>query len=289
MSVITEEDLVARQIESEFKNAIKSEERKTKQKRKISEELKSDDPKPKKEKKQSHIIPTTPEDIHAVRQYFWTTVVSIPLLGRVALYSGLCNELMCFYSYPILLTAHKRVDKKNVAENYILGVSKPAVVLSGLRAVFAKQYPQREASDFVFWELYKINKAYYTVKVEKTSHSQDMPALQMVETKTFGGAKDSSYVHWGEEVKKKRIEKAVPVECYFSDKDFNKIKSPKIPKTSKPYPENHLKDINARVEKMKEDRLLADKKSRDALSTKAIAEAMSNLKDEESSDDSSDE
>lgn len=280
--------LLKRQIESELKNAMRSEERKKKQKRKLSEKDKNEPPK-KKEKK-STTIPVSVKDVEAIRDYFWTCVVYLPLLKRLALYSGLTNETISFSAYPILLGPAQKKEGKSVPTDYILGVSKPSYVLTGLRELFKTLYPERNALDFQQWDAYRFNRAYYTIKVEKTSYPQEVLELQMVETKPFGGAKDASCVHWLEESKLKRWVKAIPLSDYFSDKDPTRVKRSRIPADAKSWPANHLHQINEKVDALKRSLLLAEEQAKNELSRKEIAEAMKNLKDDDNaSEDDSDE
>lgn len=278
-----DEALLNRQVEAELKNALKSEERKKKQKRKLSDKPEP----PKKKEKKSTVIPTSVNDLKEIRKRFYTSVVYLPLLDKIALYSGLTNETMCFACYPILLGPCEKKDNKNVPKDYILGVTKPSVIFTVLRDIFEKLYPERNSLDFMNWEVYRSNRSYYTVKVEKASYSQDVLELQMVETKPFGGPKDPPSVHWLEENKLKRWVKTISLEEYFKDKDPNKIKPPPIPKGTKPWPSNHLQYINQKVENLKKDLLLAQETATVELNKKEIAEAMNNLKD--SSGEESDE
>lgn len=284
----TVDPLFKRQIDSELKNALKSEERKKTQKRKLSEKNSSEPPK-KKEKK-SNTIPVSESDIHAIREYFWTQPAYIPSLKKLVLWSGLSNETLAFAAYPILLSAPTRKDKQLILGDYILGVSKPTYVLSGLRQLFATLYPERNAMDYSMWDLYKYNRAYYTVKVEKCSFNQEVLELQMVETKPFGGPKDPSNVHWLEENKLKRWAKAVSLEEFFKDKDPNKIlKNIRIPKDAKSWPGTHLNKINEKVEEMKRQLLVSEQEAETKLKKKEIADAIKNLKDDNSDESSDDE
>lgn len=278
--------ILKKQVESELKNAIRSEERKKNQKRKT---LSDRSEPPKKKEKKSNFIPVTEAAINACREYFWTTPVYLPLVDKVALFSGLTNETLCFGAYPILLSPHQKKDGLSVPVEYILGVSKPAIILYGLRKVFEKIYPERSPMDYSQWDLYRFNRAYYTVKVEKASFNQDLLELQMVETKTFGGAKDPTTIHWLEENKLKRWNKIVTLETYFADKDVSKVKVPRIPSSKKPWPANHLNKVNEAVEKMKKDLLLATQDAKEELNKKKIAEAMKNLNDGSEEDNSSDD
>lgn len=282
-----EDALLKRQIDSELKNAMRSEERKKKQKRKLSEKDKNEPPK-KKEKK-STTIPLSVKDVEAIRDHFWTTVVYLPLLDKVALYSGLTNETMSFAAYPILLGPVQKKDGKSTPIDYILGVSRPPVILTGLRDLFKKLYPDKNNMDFQQWDVYRWNRAYYTVKTEKTSWPQELLELQMVETKPFGGPKDPSCVHWLEESKLKRWGKAISLEAYFKDKEIARMKRSRIPANAKPWAENHLHQINEKVEALKRSLLIAEETSRRELSKKDIAEAMKNLKDDSDNDDDSSE
>ncbi len=279
-----EEALLQRQVDAELKNALKSEERKKKQKRKLSDKVEP----PKKKEKKSTVIPVTANDLKEIRKRFYTTPVFLPLLDKVALYSGLTNETMCFAAYPILLTPCERKDGKNVPKDYILGVTRPQVIFTVLRDIFKTLYPEKNAMDCMNWEVYRSNRSYYTVKVEKASYNQEVLELQMVETKPFGGPKDPSSVHWLEENKLKRWVKTVSLEEYFKDKNINKIKPPPIPSNSKPWPSNHLNQINQKVEELKKNLLLAEETAKTELNKKDISEAMANLK-EDSADESDEE
>ncbi len=285
-----EDPLFQRQIDSELKNALKSEERKKTQKRKLENKSKEEEP-PKKKEKKTNNIPITVRDVEAIRQYFWTDVVYNPVLDKVLLYSGLNNEVLAFGAFPILLSAPKRDEKKQlvVGEDYILGTSKTYLVIAGLRVLFARLYPDKSPLEYQHWDAYKFNRAYYGIKAEKNSYNQEALELQLVETKPFGGPRDCSSVHWLEEAKLKRWDKAVSLEKYLSDKDVNKIKKPKIPKEAKCWPADHLKKINERVEQLKRDLLVAEKESTEALKKKEISEAIKNLKNTDSDESSDDD
>lgn len=288
-TLTADDAILQKQVQSELKNALRSEERKKNQNKKRQLADKSSEP-PKKKEKKSTTIPVSEVAIAACREYFWTIPVYLPLVDKVAIFSGLTNETLCFGAYPILLSPHVKKDGLSVPVDYILGVSKPPLVLSGLRKIFEKIYPDRSPMDYSQWDIYRFNKAYYTVKAEKSSFNQDIIELNMVETKTFGGAKDPTTIHWLEENKLKRWNKIVPLEKYFADKDISKLKVPRIPQGKKPWPANHLNKVNEEVEKMKKNLLLAAEASKDELNKKKIAEAMKNLADgseeNESSDDS---
>lgn len=281
----TTDALFQRQIDSELKNALKSEERKKIQKRKIAE--KKDCEPPKKKEKKSNSIPVSVRDVEAIRGYFWTQICYLPLLKKVALWSGLCNETMAFASYPILLGPPVKKDGRSHPTDYVLGVPRPTIILSGLRELFSQLYPERNAMDYSLWDVYKYNRQYYSVKVEKCSFSQEVFELQMVETKPFGGPKDASSVHWLEENKLKRFGRAISIADFLKDKDISKMKRPKIPEGAKPWPSDHLNKINERVEEMKRQLLLAEETAKNELQKKDIKEAMENLKDQDDSDDAS--
>ena len=71
-----EKAILQRQIDAELKNALKSEERKKKQKRKLSDKDKVEPPK-KKEKK-STSIPLDVGDLKVIREKFYTVPVYLP-------------------------------------------------------------------------------------------------------------------------------------------------------------------------------------------------------------------
>ena len=280
-----EKAILQRQIDAELKNALKSEERKKKQKRKLSDKDKTEPPK-KKEKK-STSIPLTVEDLKLIRERFYTVPVYLPLLDKLALYSGLTNEALAFNAYPILLSAAIKKDGKSVPQDYILGVSKPPIIFTVLRDIFKILYPERNPMDCINWDVYKFNRAFYGFKTEKASYNQDLLQLSMAETKPFGGPRDPSNIHWLEENKLKRFVKTISLEEYFKDKDIKKIKNPEIPTTAKPWPANYLNQINEKVEALKKSLLLAEEKAEGALRKKEIADAIKNLK--ETSEDTSDD
>lgn len=274
----TQDAILQRQVDAELKNALKSEERKKKQKRKLSDKDKVEPPK-KKEKK-STSIPLTLEDLEMIRQRFYTVPVYLSLLDKLALYSGLTNETLAFSAYPILLSPAHKKDQKQVPQNYILGVSRPAIIFTVLRDIFKVRYPERNPMDCINWDVYRFNRAYYAFKTEKASYNQDILQLTMAETKPFGGPRDPANIHWLEENKLKRWVKAISLEEYFKDKDVKKIKNPPIPASAKPWPANYLNQINEKVEALKKNLLLAEEKAEGALKRKEIEDAMKNLKDD---------
>lgn len=276
--------ILNRQVEAELKNALKSEERKKKQKRKLSDKAEP----PKKKEKKSTVIPVTVNDLKEIRKRFWTTVVYLPLLDKIALYSALTNETMCFACYPILLGPCEKRDGKNIPKDYILGVSRPQVIFTVLRDIFKTLYPEKNAMDCMNWEVYRSNRSYYTVKVEKASYNQDVLELQMAETKPFGGPKDTPSVHWMEESGLKRWVKTISLAEYFKDKNVNKIKPPPIPPNAKPWPSNHLSQIKQKVEDLKKSLLLAEEAAKVEMNKKEIKDAMENLK-EDSAEESDEE
>ena len=280
----TQDPLLKRQIDSELKNALKSEQRKIKQKRKLSEKDKSEPP---AKKKKPSLYPITVRDVEECRKYFWTTIGYCPLINKVVIWSGLTNETMAHWIYPVLLGPVVKKDGKSIPTDYIVGVSRPPLVLSGLRDLFQRLYPDKNPGDFIHWDLYKVNKAYYTVKAEKISYQQDIQEFHLVETKPFGGPKDPPCIHWLEESKLKRIGKAIAIKEYLKDKDFNRLKRSKIPETAQVWGPEHLARIIEEVEKHKKNLLLAEKQATEKLNSDAIASAMSNLADE--SEESSDE
>lgn len=283
----TEEELFKRQVESEFKNAQKSEDRKLKQKRKLSDELKNE-PKPKK-KKNDNFIPVSPRDLEAIRDHFWTTTIDVPLLKRRILISTYTCELMSFGCYPILLSAPRKVNGKNKPDGYCLGVTRAPLVLSGLRKLFSTLYPERLATDFQLWDAYRWNRSYYGAKVEKMSYQNEAIELQMIETKPFGGPKDPTTVHWLEESKLARWEKAVSLESYFAQyPDIDKLPRPKLNQNFKVWPANHLANINSKVEELKKQFLSAENAATEKLQNSDVAEAMKNLKDYEDDESSND-
>jgi len=283
----SEKALLQRQVDAELKNALKSEERKKKQKRKLDSKDTKSEPPLKKEKK-STVIPITVRDIDAIRQKFYTVPVYLSLLDKVALFSGVSNETLAFAAYPIILGPLTKQDGKYVAKDYILGVSRIPYIFTILRKLFEELYPEKNAMDCCNWQVYKLNRAYYTVKPEKTSYNQDQLELQLAETKPLGGPKDTPSVHWLEENKLKRWEKAVTLETYFKDKDIRKIKGGKIPTTAKPFPSDYLNMINERVEELKKNLLLSQDAAKTELNKKSIADAMKNLKDDGSDSESDD-
>lgn len=278
--------LLQRQVDAELKNALKSEERKKKQKRKLDSTKDNKSEPPKKKEKKSTIIPITVRDIEAIRQKFYTVPVYLPLIGKVALFSGVSNETLAFAAYPIILGPLTKQDGKYIAKDYILGVSRIPYIFTILRGLFEELYPEKSAMDCCNWEVYRLNRAYYTVKPEKASYNQDLLELQLAETKPLGGPKDTPSVHWLEENKLKRWEKAITLETYFKDKDIRKIKGGKIPADAKSFPSDYLNTINEKVEELKKDLLLSQDKAKNELGKKEIAEAMKNLKDDASDSDS---
>jgi len=283
---VTQEQLLQRQIDFELKNALKSEERRIKQKRKLSAKDKNEPP-TKKQKKIS-AFPITARDVEACRAYFWTTIGYVPLIEKVVMWSGLTNETMAHWTYPILLGPPVKKDGKSTPVDYIVGVARPHLVLSGLRDLFRRLYPDKNPADYSQWEVYKINKAYYTVKVEKVSFQQEVQEFALVETKPFGGPKDPPCIHWLEESKLKRIGKAIAIKSYLADKDLNRLKRSKIPDGAQAWGPEHLTHITERVEELKKNLLLADKEATKKLNSESIADAMNNLADgsDASSEDS---
>lgn len=280
-----EEEVFAKQVAAEYKNAQKSEERKKNQKRKQSEAEKEDQP-PSKKAKKTNSIPLSDGDLEAIRTFFWTAVDYNPLVDKVGLRSGLSNEVMYFGAYPILLAPAQRVAGNLVATEYVLGVSKPQYVLGGLRKIFEKRYPDKNAVEFTLWDVYKWNRAYYGVRVEKVSYNSDIYEYQCVETKPFGGPKDQPTVHWSEETKLSRWKKAIKIEEYFKDKNPNRMHNPRIPDTAKPWPSDYLARIAARVEELKKSMAKAEAAAEDKLNDKAIRETMNNLADDSDDEDS---
>ena len=199
----------------------------------------------------------------------------MPLLNRIVLFSGVTSETMAFNSYPILVAPFNKKDGPLRREQYLLGVSKPQIIFTILREAFKELHPDKPEGEYQFWTPYKWNKAYYGAKTEHLSYSSEFPAIQLLETKPFGGSKDAPSVNILEESKLKRWAKSIAIADFIAGIDISKIKSPKIPKCAISWKSNHLDNIKEGARRLKEEQEKAAKESENELNEKNIKEAMS--------------
>ena len=289
-----DKELVAKQAELEILAAKKALERRELAKLRAERPKSKDSKKPaKKKQKVAPSIPFTERDLEEIKIAFWTTLQYLPPVNKSVLYSGLTNEIMCFSAYPIIIKEFTKKDGPLPIDSYILGVTKPQAVLHTIRSMFNKLYPDSEPADYNLWELYRWNRAYYGSKVENVSFSIEYNALEMLESKPFGGNKEVPSINMKVEstlFRHKKYSKSVPKyikEKFTSDDSFKQCLPPA---RASPYPEEFLTQVAEKIRDLKKREGTGTKKSKDALSTDDMKLAFDNLNaDDEGHSDVSEE
>jgi len=277
----TDMDLISKQAELEILAIKKSLERKELAKQRAERPKTKDNGKPaKKKQKISPDIPFTQRDLEELKIVFWTTVQYLPAVNKLVLYSGLTNEVMCFTAYPIIVKEYNKKDGELPMDSYILGVTRPQAVLHTIRNLFTKLYPEASPGDYNLWELYRWNRAFYGSKVENASFSSEYNALEMLESKPFGGNREVPSINMKVEstlFRHKKYSKSVPK--YIKEKfiNSNSFKQALPPSRASPYPEDFLTQVAEKIRDLKKREKTATERARDALSTEEMKEAFDKL------------
>lgn len=251
-----------------------------------------DKPAKKKAKPTPPTLKFTSEHLEMVKVEFWTTLQYMPSVKKKVLFSGVTGEVMCFGSYPILIKEYNKKDGPLPVDCFILGVTRPAIVLNVLRHLFVRAYPDAEPGDFNLWDIYRWNRAFYGSKIESASYSPEYNSLELLEQKPFGGQREVSSVNMKVESTLFRWKKyAQPVSDYIANrftKDGDFIQ-PVPPKCATTYAPDYLAKVAHKISDLKKQESAATDKARKALNTEEMREAFENLGDSSAENSEDDE
>lgn len=288
-------DLIEKQAQLEILAAKKALERK-KQARDRADRPKvkgSDKPVKKKAKPSPPTLKFTAEHLEMVKTQFWTTLQYMPSLNKTVLFSGVTGEVMCFGAYPILIKEYNKKEGPLPIDCYLLGVTRPQIVLNVLRHLFAKAYPDNKPGDFNTWEVYRWNRAFYGSKIEASSYSPEYNALEILEQKPYGGQREVSAVNMKVESTLFRWKKYAQSVNDYIERRFSREEhyiQPVPPKGATPYPPDYLAKVAHKITDLKKMELSAAEKAKSAISAEEMREVFDNLQDEspENSDEDED-
>lgn len=132
--------------------------------------------------------------------------------------------------YPVWLGPPNEENSK-----YILGVSKPSYVFTGLEVVFSEFSSLANGTNIANWEVYKWNLKAYGNKMAKSCEPYVKISEKISRTRPFGGTENPHHINELEEYKVKRYVKTIHIKnCSVFDGIRDNLKFLK---------EDHLKSI----------------------------------------------
>lgn len=293
METQVDHDLIEKQAQLEILAAKKAAERK-KQARDRAERPKADpgtQPPKKKAKPTVTILPFNSDHLEMVKTAFWTTVQFMPSLNKLVLFSGVTGEVMCFGAYPILIKEYNKKEGPLPMDCFILGVTRPQIVLHLLRTLFTQAYPDEQPGEFQRWDIYRWNRAFYGSKIEAASYSPEYNPLELLEQKPFGGPKEVYSVNMKVETtlfRWKKYSQSIVDYISYRFTSESSFKQPTPPKNATPYRPDYLTQVAHTVTELKKQESKATEKAKAALATSEMREAFENLEDT-SNDNSEDD
>lgn len=179
--------------------------------------------------------------------------------------------------YPIWLSPPLYNDNAN----YLLGVSKPSYVFTGLEYVFSKLPNVIPGSNIANWEVYKWNLKAYGNKMAKSCEPYVKIMERVAKTRPFGGTENPPHINELEEFKVKRYHKSIHVkrcDVFDSNRDALTFLS-----------EDHLAGINHIVNQQNELNDEIDKKIQNLVTGADFKKKLQETEDDDSTSQSSDE
>lgn len=291
MPRVSPAEIIQAQIDSQKKSLKKAEKRKTRaDKKKRERPSPKGEPNTKKKKLNSRVIPflSHPDALTVLRTVFCCLPAVNSALGKKGFFLSLEDATVYHKFYPILLS--EGTTKKKPAD-YLIGAAKAPVIFTGLREAFDILYGSSPeySGRYEDWEVYRWNKRYYGAKIEKQSKSLAVHAMEIAQTRAFGGSSILGGVHWAEEDKNtNKISRAISVAEVY-EKTGGKIDFSPVPDIFDVYPRNYLRDLTEKVTQTEQSINDAVTESEKALQSSEIRTIIESLDEDDEPSETDDE
>lgn len=286
MSIVYDDEDFFKPLSAAVISQKKNREKNRKRKERAEQRKAEDEPeaKRKKTKLKSNTIVTSPDQRKRVEQFFHSSACYNGALNVYGVYCGLDNSTNVYYFYPVVMGPNRDSDgnvikrKKQIkgepfakAQDYIPGAGNPIYIFTGLQMLFAELFPDKDATSYRKWDIYRFNNEYYGTKVASQAPTPKAYRAMLAESKSYGGARTWKSVHLVEDQKVSRNERSIYVTDFFIERKRYDLFGP-LPTNGKVLSVDILRKIRENALKEKENDEAADAKVKKEVSSTSFSE-----------------